>query len=119
VELILSAMDAGSAAATDRRSAIRTPYRVCAKLHLHAGGADSAPPTLYTRDVDGRGMGFVTAQRLPLSYGGYLELPGPDGRVLRVACTVVRCRQTAPGWYEGALHFHQRQTCFDPPADGF
>jgi hypothetical protein len=30
-----------------------------------------------------------------------------------IRCTLLRCRETAPGWYEGALHFNRNQIVFD------
>ncbi|HSV14825.1 MAG TPA: hypothetical protein VLI90_11230, partial [Tepidisphaeraceae bacterium] len=70
------------------------------------------PWLLYTRDVNGRGLGFVTAHRLPLGYGGVIELPGPLGEPLTIHCTLLRCREAAPGWFEGSVYFNREQPKF-------
>jgi hypothetical protein len=70
--------------------------------------------TLYTRDVNARSLGFLTQQCLPLGYGGVVTLatPGSGGRVLSIPCTLLRCREVAPGWYDGALHFNREHAEF-------
>jgi hypothetical protein len=30
-----------------------------------------------------------------------------------VPCTLLRCRQASPGWFEGCLHFNREQAMFD------
>ena len=115
VELILSAMDvAEESAAPDRRSrrAQRQHYRAEAKLHLFSDQLGSPPWTLYTRDVSPRGMGFVTPHRLPLGYGGWVELLSPQGRLMRIHCTLYRCREAVKGWFEGSLQFNREQFAF-------
>ncbi|MGH7176481.1 MAG: hypothetical protein ACREJC_03785 [Tepidisphaeraceae bacterium] len=114
VDLILSAMDAGAGRDLDRRSvsSLRMAYRVRAALRLFCDPDDARPWLLYSRDVDPRGLGFITPHRLPLGYGGTVELFSPRGRKLRVDCLLSRCRQVAPGWYEGALNFNREQHVF-------
>lgn len=113
VDLILSALDAGkSADYSDRRLGSRTPYRVRGQLRLFSDQPGAEPYVLYTRDVDPRGMGFITPHRLPLGYGGDVELFTPRGKKIRVHCTLLRCRQAAPGWYEGAAYFNREQWMF-------
>src|SRR5438552_10044723 len=91
-ELILSAMDAASAEkAADRRAVARAPYRVRGKLRFFSDAPDSSLWTIYTRDVDRRGLGFVTQHFLPLGYGGCIELPSPGGRLMYVHGTLFRC----------------------------
>ena len=127
VDLILSALDAGhsvslshsmAASSTqddslDRRLRSRTPYRVRAELKLFSDPPDAAPWLLFTRDIDAKGVGFITAHRLPLGYGGWIELFTPRGEKVRVNCTLFRCREAAPGWYEGALYFNREQWQFE------
>jgi hypothetical protein len=128
VDLILSALDAASSGSTstgaggggstqddsvDRRLRSRTPYRVRAELKLFSDPADAKPWLLYTRDIDAKGVGFITAHRLPLGYGGWIELFTPRGEKVRVNCTLFRCREAAPGWYEGALYFNREQWQFE------
>jgi hypothetical protein len=116
VDLILSAMEAAPRPADhpEARQCPRMLYRVRAELKLFADDPDSPPWVLYTRDVDPRGVGFITPHRLPLGYGGWVQMLIPDGRKARIGCTLYRCRQIVPGWYEGALHFHREQWCFTP-----
>ena len=112
VNMILSAMQVAPQPAYDARQQRRREYRVRAELKLHSDPPDSEPWTLYTRDADQRGIGFITPHRLPLGYGGWIELISPPGRKVRVDCTLFRCRQVLPGWYEGALYFNREQWMF-------
>jgi hypothetical protein len=113
VDLILSALDAGKSMDANRRLGTRLPYRVRATLRLFSDRPGSEPFVLYTRDVDPRGMGFITANRLPLGYGGEVELFTPRGAKVRIHCTLLRCRQAAAGWYEGAATFNREQWSFE------
>ena len=108
VELIISALETGQYT-RDRRQARRNPYRVRAKLRLFSDPPLSSPWTIYTRDVHSRGLGFISPHRLPLGYGGRIEMPGPEGGILTINCTLFRCRQAAPGWYEGSVCFNREQ----------
>jgi hypothetical protein len=99
----------------NRRQARRNPYRVMAKLRLFSDPPLASPWVVYTRDVNARGMGFISPHRLPLGYGGRLELPGPEGGILTINCTLYRCRQAAPGWYEGSVYFNREQPEFSMP----
>ena len=129
VELILSSMEAGRHAynqerenlggqreatplGEERRANGRFPYRVRAELRLFRDQPGSPAWLLYVRDADPRGIGFISPHRLPLGYGGYVELLAPTGRPLSVPCTLFRCREAAPGWYEGALNFNREQADF-------
>ncbi len=112
VSLILSALDAGQWH-TERRSARRTRYHVKAALRLLADPPDADEKCLYTRNVGARSLGFLTPHRLPLGYGGIVRLPSPRRDLVTIRCTLLRCRETAPGWYEGALHFNRNQIVFD------
>ena len=124
VEMILSALEAG-AHHDDRRRHPRMPYRVVAELRLFSDTAQDAPWKLYVRDVSVRGLGFVTPHRLPLGYGGVVQLAAPgSGRMVSVNGTLFRCREVTRGWFEGALYFNREQwifapveaTVIDPPA---
>ncbi len=114
-ELVISALEAGQFAGgpRDRRGARRKRLRVKASLRLFIDGPATPPWTLYSRDIHARGMGFVTPHRLPLGYGGLLELPAPNGKWVSVACTLLRCREAAPGWFDGALYFNRDQPAFE------
>ena len=126
VEMILSSMEAGkfafnqeqeilgmgTPAGRERREGQRVPYRVRAELRLYRDQPGSAPWLIYVRDADTRGLGFVSPHRLPLGYGGHVELVAPSGRPLSVPCTLFRCREAVPGWYEGAMNFNREQVDF-------
>jgi hypothetical protein len=117
VDLILSALDAGhfSPAAAERRALKRHKYRVEGWLRLFTDGPDDSARLVYTRDVNARGLGFITSHRLPLGYGGLIQLPRPDGDgTMTVHCTILRCREAAPGWFEGSIYFNREQPSLVP-----
>jgi hypothetical protein len=109
VEMVLSALEAGSKAGAERRTQARLSWRVQAGLRLFIDPPGHTSRTLYTRDVHSRGLGFVSSHRLPLGYGGVVDLPAYDGTVMSIACTLLRCRLAAPGWYEGVVYFNREQ----------
>ena len=111
-DLVLSALEAAGGRGAERRKVVRIKYRVRASLRLFAESAGNPPSILYTRDVNERGMGFITPHRLPLGYGGMVELVGPNGQTLQIHCTLFRCREAAPGWFEGSLYFNRPQAAF-------
>jgi hypothetical protein len=112
VEFIMSALDAAGFS-LDRRRSVRNRYRVRAMLELFSEMDGSCEAiVLYSRDVTSKSLGFITRRRLPLGYGGVLELPGPDGTIHTIECTVLRCREISPGWYEGALYFNRERPFF-------
>jgi hypothetical protein len=122
VELIISALQAGEnhdyADPTPRttfavRHLPRMDYRVRATLKLYSDIAGTGPWRLYTRDANARGLGFLTPHRLPLGYGGTVELRAPTGDVVTVPCTLLRCREVASGWFDGALCFNRDQAMFE------
>src|SRR4051794_28670700 len=79
VELILSAMDAARDVDPERRIARRLPYRTRAELRLFSDPPKTPPWILYTRDIDPRGLGFISPHCLPLGYGGWVEGFTPPG----------------------------------------
>lgn len=111
VDLILSAMDAAyPRSGRERRAHSRSRYRTRAMLRLFAHDPLSPPVVLYTRDLQERGIGFITREPLPLGYGGVVELTLENGQTLKAHCTVYRCRPAIHDWFEGALHFSTSQT---------
>lgn len=118
VDLILSAMNAGQFSGPTRRAVKRVPYRVRGQLRLFSDASAATVRTIYTRDANSRGLGFLTQHRLPLGHGGVVELPTPGPTslggepVLQVACTLLRCREAAPGWFEGSVYFNREQAVF-------
>lgn len=111
--LVMSALEAGVPPPRSRRGGPRYRYRVAATLRLFSDAPTDPPSLLYTRDVTPRSLGFITPHRLPLGHGGVVELPGPSGEPLRIHCTLLRCRQTAPGWFEGSVYFNREQSQFN------
>jgi hypothetical protein len=114
VGLIMSALEA-AAPPENRRSLARMTYRVRAGLRLYSDVAGNETKWLFTRDVNHRSLGFISPERLPLGYGGKVELPTPIGQTVTIACTLLRCREIAPGWYEGALYFNRDREEFASP----
>lgn len=110
--LVLSAMDTGSVDG-EQRQVPRARYRVRAELSLFVDVPGSVPWLLYVRDACDRSLGFITRHRLPLGYGGVLRVPAPDGQIIRVECVLLRCREAARGWHEGAIYFNRRQWIFE------
>jgi hypothetical protein len=110
VEMIMSAMEAGGRVFAQRRALRRIRWRVQADLRLFVDPPGRSARVVYTRDVHARSLGFLCAERLPLGYGGVVDLPASDGTVLSIACTLLRCRQASPGWYEGVVYFNREQT---------
>jgi len=114
VEFILSALEAGEYPGPQRRGTRRSRYRVAASLKLFSDNPQAPPWTLYVRDVNAKGSGFVTRHRLPLGYGGILTITDPHGRTTRIDCTLLRCREAAAGWFEGSMYFNRDQAVFEP-----
>lgn len=108
VEFVLSALEAGRRQDEDR-AVLRTRYRVRAALKLFSDDAAASPKLLYLRDVSPQSAGFLCAAPVTLSHGGIVRLPLPSGSVAEIACTVLRCRLAAPGWYEGSVYFNREQ----------
>jgi hypothetical protein len=125
VELILSAIEAGRHGGDqgmsspqmfgqDRRRTKRASYRVRGRLRLFSDAPGEEGRVIYTRDIHARGLGFITPHRLPLGHGGVVELPTPNGKIVSVPCTLLRCREAAPGWYEGSVYFNREQSQIVP-----
>jgi hypothetical protein len=110
--LVLSAIEAGGHGTANRRGIRRRRYRVTAALRLYSDADPSLAWPLYTRDVHSRGLGFITPHRLTLGHGGMVELPAADGTTMRIPCTLLRCREAAPGWFEGSVYFNRDQPQF-------
>lgn len=108
VDLIISALHAAGHASMDRRHKMRRRHRVIASLSLFCDTVHT-PRRLFVRDCNDRHLGFITAEPVPLGYGGTVEFLSPDHQPLSLGCVVLRCRECVPGWYEGALHFNRVQ----------
>ena len=111
-ELVLSAIEAGQHPinpGAERRQGKRASFRVRAQLRLYSDNPGEPGRAIYTRDIHTRGLGFITPHRLPLGHGGLVDLPTPAGKIVSVPCTLLRCREAAPGWYEGSVYFNRDQ----------
>src|SRR5262245_56203245 len=75
VEMIMSAMEAGGRFNQQRRALRRVPWRAQANLRLFVVAPGHAPRVVYTRDIHARSLGFLSPERLPLGYGGVVDLP--------------------------------------------
>ena len=111
VAMVMSAMEAGrfDAGARDRRAGRRRATRASAVLRLYADAGHAT--VVYTRDVTGRNVGFLSRSRLPLGYGGTIELPPPHGRggeAVPVACVLLRCTPAAGGFYDCCAAFNRQ-----------
>jgi hypothetical protein len=113
VEFVISALEAGPKPIVDRQKARRSIYRVRATLKLFSDAPDAKPALLFTRNVTSQALAFLTADVLTLSHGGILRIPAPSGEILKINCTVLRCREAAPGWFEGAVYFNREQGFFN------
>jgi len=113
VEMIISAMEAGGHCGVRQRKPVRTNWRVQATVRLFIDQPGHPARTIFSRDVHSRGLGFVTPERLPLGYGGVIDLPAKDGTIVSIACTVLRCREATAGWYEGFVYFNREQNDMD------
>ena len=113
VEFMISALEAGPRPVVDRQKMPRTRYRARALLKLYSDAAEAPAALLYTRHVNRQAIGFVTSRHLTLSHGGMLRILDPQGKPIEIACTVLRCREVTPGWFEGAVYFNRQQAMFD------
>ena len=118
-ELVLSAIEAGQhnngLVAGERRHSKRASFRVRGQLRLYSDNPGEPGRVIYTRDIHSRGLGFITPHRLPLGHGGLVDIPTPAGKIVSVPCTLLRCREAAPGWYEGSVYFNRDQHVILPP----
>jgi hypothetical protein len=117
VDFVISALEAGPRPIIDRQKTKRCQYRVRATLKLFSDAPDARPALLYTRNVTSQALAFLTADVLTLSHGGILRIPSPSGEIIQINCTVLRCREAAPGWFEGAVYFNREQAFFNDLPD--
>ena len=112
VEFVISALEAGPKPLIDRQKMRRSQYRVRATLKLFSDQPEAKPALLYVRNVTSQALAFLTNDVLTLSHGGILRIPSPSGEILKINCTVLRYRECAPGWFEGAVYFNREQKFF-------
>ena len=114
VEFILSALEAGPRPPLERHRLVRSVYWTRALLRLFSDPANGRPHLLYTRDVSTGALGFLASRPVTLSHGGVVNIRSPFGKVMDVSCTVLRCREVVPGWFEGSVYFNRPQNLFTP-----
>lgn len=106
--MIATMEDAGESPATDRRANNRRRYLAQARLRWAEAQQEAAQvTTLYTRDLTGRGVGFITSGELPADSTAVVELPGVDGMPIQAQGKIVRTKAFANGWQEGYVRFDE------------
>lgn len=102
----------------EQRVRPRIGYRVSAVLQRTTlegeGYGQTALLHVYLRDINARGVGFVSRERVRVARDALLHLPLPEGQVHHVGGWILRCREVLPGWYEGAVLFDREQPEFSP-----
>ncbi|HEV7298924.1 MAG TPA: PilZ domain-containing protein [Tepidisphaeraceae bacterium] len=94
----------------ERRRMPRAKYEVAATLV--GTGVDGQEFTLYTRDVNAGGSGFVSPTDLQDIEAATIRIPAPDGGVRHVRCHVRRTREIGEGWVEGYVEFEEPTSVF-------
>jgi hypothetical protein len=115
--VILVLNDHQHPAAANRREHARCAYQVPAMLGS-VKGEGAQRKRIYTRDVNAWGVGFVTQEMVPVGSEAFLLMSKGFGQVVQRKCTIVRCREAMPGWYEGAVRFHAEEPALAPDAIG-
>jgi hypothetical protein len=122
VALVLEILTSGEAstAAANRRKFPRTKHVATASLEPFqppSAKVTTAPRrTIYTRDANQWGVGFITQERLTTGEDALLRIADPAGTPLAVRCGILRCREVLPGWYEGAVLFTAEEPRLSPEA---
>ena len=94
----------------ERRGGARADYRVDAHLRLLPEVNGEGERVVYTRDVDEWGIGFVTAFAFAPGRKAIIRLQAPCGKEILRRCTVLRCREILPGWFESAVALDEFET---------
>jgi hypothetical protein len=91
----------------ERRRFRREAFIAAAELEVLG---DARPPrtAIFTRDANRWGVGFVTQKPLPLARDATLRM-WFEGEMMMIRCCVLRCREAAPGWFEGAVLFYHEE----------
>jgi hypothetical protein len=104
VETAMAAVSSSTAVPEEeRRTTARAEYRVDAHLRLLPEVDSEGERVIYTRDIDEWGIGFVTAFAFAPGRKAIVRLQAPSGKELLRRCTVLRCREILPGWFESAV----------------
>jgi hypothetical protein len=97
----------------ERRRFRREPFIASAELEVLG---DAPPPrtAIFTRDANRWGVGFVTQRPLPVARDATLRI-WIGGEMLMIRSCVLRCREAAPGWFEGAVLFYHEEPRLEHP----
>jgi len=93
----------------ERRRVDRACYRTQAWLQPVDETGALRCPVVFSRDLDGYGMGFIAHHDLSALDLAVLSLPANDGRAVKIKCHIRRSREVANGWYEGVVEFTEPQ----------
>jgi hypothetical protein len=91
----------------ERRRIPRKRYRVEASIVLLHGKQDEQDMKLYTRDINPWALGFISPHALPAYEHAMVQMPGMDGRMLRIKCLIRRCTSLEAGWFQGVIDFER------------
>jgi hypothetical protein len=100
--------------ASNRRRFARSPYRSHASMDV-VGDPLPIARTIYTRDANQWGVGFVTQEAVPVGRDAMLHLT-VGGREMTVRCCILRCREVLPGWFEGGALFFDEEPLLARPS---
>ena len=106
-QIVISMLNGEAGPALDRRRFTRTSFQMAGALET-LGEAIPMRWTIYTRDANQWGVGFVTQQPLPVAKDVIVTLTA-GGQTLRLRGSIVRCREVMPGWYDGAVLLHEEE----------
>jgi len=119
VALVLEMLSSGEdSAAANRRKFVRARHVAPAALEPVRPVARGPRRTIYTRDANQWGVGFITQDRITVGEEVTLRIadPGDATGVLEIRCGILRCREVLPGWYEGAALFNAEEPRLSPEA---
>jgi len=91
----------------ERRRFPRRAFVAAAELEVLG---EAAPPrrTIYTRDANPWGVGYVTQHPLPVGRDATLRI-WIAGEMLMLRSCILRCREVLPGWFEGAALLYNEE----------
>jgi hypothetical protein len=98
-------------AITNRRKFPRCAYVTRATLDV---GVADARKTVYTRDANQWGVGFVSQEAVAVGAEATLHLAGAVGRPLHLRGCILRCREVLPGWFDGGVLLYAEETWLLP-----
>jgi hypothetical protein len=120
VALVIEMLSSGDeSAASNRRKFIRARHVARAALQPVRSGSRALRRTIYTRDANQWGVGFITQERITVGEEVTLHIADPSDPAaapLELRCGILRCREVLPGWYEGAALLTAEEPRLSPEA---